>query len=43
MQEALADLKAGQHPERLLEFATLREVVGFPGYYEAERRYAAPD
>jgi 2-methylisocitrate lyase-like PEP mutase family enzyme len=43
MQEALASLKAGQHPERLLEFATLREIVGFPAYYEAERRYAAPD
>ncbi|MCK6624097.1 MAG: isocitrate lyase/PEP mutase family protein [Anaerolineae bacterium] len=43
MQEALTSLKAGQHPERLLEFATLREIVGFPAYYEAERRYAAPD
>lgn len=43
MQEALASLKAGQHPERLLEFATLRKIVGFPAYYEAERRYAAPD
>lgn len=43
MQEALTSLKAGQHPERLLEFATLREIVGFPAYYEAEQRYAAPD
>jgi len=43
MQEALTSLKVGQHPERLLEFATLREIVGFPAYYEAERRYAAPD
>lgn len=43
MQEALASLKAGQHPERLLEFVALREIVGFPAYYEAEQRYAATD
>ncbi|NJN99560.1 MAG: isocitrate lyase/PEP mutase family protein [Anaerolineales bacterium] len=43
MQEALISLKAGQHPERLLEFPILREVVGFPAYYEAEQRYAAAD
>lgn len=43
MQEALISLKAGQHPERLLKFAALREVVGFPAYYEAEQRYTAAD
>jgi 2-methylisocitrate lyase-like PEP mutase family enzyme len=42
MQEALAALKAGQPPERLLDFATLREVVGFKEYYAAEERYATP-
>lgn len=40
MQEALVNLKAGQHPEHLLDFARLREVVGFPAYYAAEQKYA---
>jgi 2-methylisocitrate lyase-like PEP mutase family enzyme len=40
MQEALTALKIGHHPERLLEFTTLRELVGFPVYYEAEQNYA---
>ena len=41
MQEALADFKAGRHPERLLGFEDLRAVAGFPEYYAAERAYAA--
>lgn len=39
MQEALTHLKAGRHPEHLLEFARLREIVGFPAYYAAEQKY----
>ena len=32
MQAALADLAAGRPPERMLEFAELRELVGFDQY-----------
>ncbi|MFQ5973927.1 MAG: oxaloacetate decarboxylase [Alphaproteobacteria bacterium] len=41
MEDALAAIKAGRHPERLAEFAHLREIVGFPEYYEAEEKYAS--
>jgi 2-methylisocitrate lyase-like PEP mutase family enzyme len=43
MEEALAALRAGQHPDRLLDFAALRELVGFPAYYEAEQKYVIKD
>ncbi len=43
MQTALTSLKEGQHPEQLLEFVALREIVGFPAYYEAEQKYAVVD
>lgn len=39
MQDALAAFKAGRHPENLLDFATLREAVGFNDYYAEEERY----
>ena len=32
MQDALVDLAAGRTPERMLEFAELRELVGFDQY-----------
>jgi hypothetical protein len=41
MEDALAGMRQGRHPERLAEFAHLREIVGFPDYYEAEKKYAA--
>lgn len=41
METALADLKDGRHPESLAKFAHLRDIVGFPDYYEAEKKYAA--
>ena len=42
MEDALAKMKAGGgHPERLAEFAHLRDIVGFPDYYEAEKKYRA--
>jgi 2-methylisocitrate lyase-like PEP mutase family enzyme len=40
MEQALASLRSGEHPRALADFAELREVVGFPEYYEAERNYA---
>jgi 2-methylisocitrate lyase-like PEP mutase family enzyme len=39
MQDALAAFKAGEHPTALLDWATLRDVVGFNAYYEEEERY----
>lgn len=43
MQAALAGLRDGPHPDALLlDFAALREVVGFDAYYRAEDRYAEP-
>lgn len=40
MEDALAAFKRGEHPGGLADFAHLREIVGFPAYYEAEKRYA---
>lgn len=41
MQEALAVIKAGGHPDAaLLDFADLRKAVGFDAYYEEEAAYA---
>jgi 2-methylisocitrate lyase-like PEP mutase family enzyme len=39
MQSALADFSAGRQPEGLLDFAELRELVGFPDYEEESGRY----
>lgn len=36
MNRALADLKAGREVEGLLDFAELRDVVGFNEYYDGE-------
>lgn len=41
MEQALAALAAGQTPDDTAEFAHLRDIIGFPEYYEAEKRYAA--
>ena len=40
MEAALVEMAAGHHPQALLkDFASLREVVGFEDYYQAEERY----
>ena len=39
MQEALAAMAAGRHPESLLPFDELREIVGFPEYDREQQRY----
>jgi 2-methylisocitrate lyase-like PEP mutase family enzyme len=41
MEQALAALAAGQMPDNAAEFAHLRDIVGFPEYDQAEKRYAA--
>ena len=41
MNVALAAMKTGARPDQLASFAELQEVAGFPGYFEAEKRYAA--
>ncbi|GMQ90476.1 MAG: isocitrate lyase/PEP mutase family protein [Gammaproteobacteria bacterium] len=40
MEQALSALKAGRSPEGLAQFAHLRDIVGFPDYYETEQKYA---
>ncbi len=40
MEHALAAIKGGKHPNDLAEFAHLRDIVGFPAYNEAEKKYA---
>jgi 2-methylisocitrate lyase-like PEP mutase family enzyme len=42
---ALARMRAGEHPgeSERVPFAALRELVGFPAYDEAAKRYAADD
>ncbi|WP_437928461.1 isocitrate lyase/PEP mutase family protein [Sorangium sp. So ce291] len=42
MREALAALRAGQHPDPRTSFGALQEIVGFPAYYAEEERYAQP-
>ncbi len=39
MQDALAAFRRGEHPKDLLDWQTLREVIGFDAYYEEEERY----
>jgi 2-methylisocitrate lyase-like PEP mutase family enzyme len=41
MEDALAGIKKGAHPDRLADFPHLRDIAGFPAYYEAEKKYAA--
>jgi 2-methylisocitrate lyase-like PEP mutase family enzyme len=41
MEDALAALKRGESPQPLAEFSHLRDIVGFPAYYDAEKKYAA--
>lgn len=40
-QAALAQLKAGTAPDYRVTFQDLCGIVGFPEYYEAEKKYAA--
>ena len=40
MEDALAALKQGAHPDALAGFAHAREVIGFPAYDEEEKKYA---
>ena len=40
MQDALAAMKRGETPPRLLDFTSLRKLVGFDAYYEEEARYS---
>ena len=39
MREALEELKRGRTPERRVDFATIREIVGFPEYDRLLERY----
>jgi len=39
MQEALKDLRQGRIPERRVDFAAIRRIVGFPEYERLLRRY----
>ncbi len=41
MEDALAAMRQGAHPDALAEFAHVREVIGFPAYDEEEKKYAA--
>ncbi|MBC8339083.1 MAG: isocitrate lyase/PEP mutase family protein [Alphaproteobacteria bacterium] len=41
MEDALKTMQGGSHPEGLAEFAHLQDVVGFPDYYDVEKKYAA--
>ena len=41
MEGTLSAMRAGKHPDALAGFEHLRDVVGFPGYYETEKKYTA--
>ncbi|NQV84276.1 MAG: isocitrate lyase/PEP mutase family protein [Rhodospirillales bacterium] len=40
MEDALATMQGGGHPETLSKFSHLQDIVGFPAYYDAEKKYA---
>ncbi len=40
MEASLRELAEGRHPGGLNDFGYVREVVGFPRYYDEEERYA---
>jgi 2-methylisocitrate lyase-like PEP mutase family enzyme len=43
MEDALADLASGRHPhDRLMDFARLRQIVGFDAYDAEGERYREP-
>jgi len=43
IKAALEAMKSGNHPDAaLLDFAELRDIVGFNDYYDAEQRYSNP-
>ena len=42
MARALTDLGEGRTPKDMLDFAEVRDLVGFTDYYEAEKKYADP-
>lgn len=39
MEDALLALQLGRNPKDIAEFQYLREIVGFPEYYEEEQKY----
>ena len=39
VEQALAALHRGEPPTRLCTFEHLQDVVGFPQYYQEEKRY----
>ena len=41
MRNALVSLKQGKTPESLMDFNELTKIVGFPDYYDQEKRYGA--
>jgi 2-methylisocitrate lyase-like PEP mutase family enzyme len=41
MEDALNTMISGSHPEGLSKFSHLRDVVGFPAYYDAEKKYSS--
>ena len=40
MEKTLKDIMTGNQTQELAEFGHLREIIGFPQYYETEQRYA---
>ena len=43
MQQALVDLRNGEQRTPKISFEEMREIVGFPNYYQAEQRYSIGD
>jgi len=39
MEDALTSMQSGKHPDELATFVHLRDVVGFPAYYDSENKY----
>jgi len=39
IEDALTSMQSGKHPDELATFDHLRDVVGFPDYYDAENKY----
>ncbi len=43
MQKTLRQLHEGEYPTDIMDFATVRNIVGFDDYYKMEKQYIIPD
>jgi len=43
MTDALEELKKGFYPNKIMDFESVKNVVGFNNYYDMEKKYTTTD